>query len=365
MVAMSRELVSPAEVGIHPGRLRVLIDRVRLEVEAGPLHSCQMALAKDGRLVAFETFGDAKPSTRYILQSAGRPIVGSVAWKVLGEGLLHLDDRVADIIPEFGTNGKDVVTVKQVLTHTSGFPMAPLGYPKMKDRSARLAAFSQWRLTYEPGTKLQWHLTSAAWVIAELVERVTGMPFAEYLRKEIAAPLGLTIDLGVRLEEQEGTIAKITATDAEEGEFEIDPWGPWYLHDPNVLAAGEPSHSVVATAADMALHYQALYHSGLWTPEAVRQGTTPQVSMPLEGDYGVAGQVTNVGLFIQIGGPAGASDAAFGHGGAPSQISFCDPEVGLSFAFVTNGYPVAGYDRTRSGRNRTLVISNMAADCVP
>ena len=63
--------------------------------------------------------------------------------------------------------------------------------------------------------------------------------------------------------------------------------------------------------------------------------------------------------------PAGASDAAFGHGGAPSQISFCDPEVGLSFAFVTNGYPVAGYDRTRSGRNRTLVISNMAADCVP
>ena len=88
----------------------------------------------------------------------------------------------ATSIPEFATNGKDVVTVEQVLTHTAGFPFAPLGYPKMLDRSQRLEAFARWRLDWEPGSRLQFHLTGAAWVIAELVERRTGLPFADYLR---------------------------------------------------------------------------------------------------------------------------------------------------------------------------------------
>ena len=63
-----------------------------------------------------------------------------------------LDERVADVIGEFGTNGKDVVTLEQVLTHTAGFPFAPLGYPKMLDRQTRLEAFGRWRLDFEPGS---------------------------------------------------------------------------------------------------------------------------------------------------------------------------------------------------------------------
>jgi CubicO group peptidase (beta-lactamase class C family) len=361
---MSRELVDPVSVGVDPERLALLVRRARLEVERGLLPSCQVALAKAGRLVAFETFGDATPSTRYVLQSAGRPIVASAAWKLLGDGLLDLDARVADSIPEFGTNGKDVVTVRQVLTHTGGFPMAPLGFPRMKQRAARLHAFSQWRLSWEPGSRLEFHLTSAAWVIAELAERATGMSFPEYLRKQIAAPLGLTLDLGVPVEAQ-GDVAKFVATDAREGEFEVDPWGPWYLRDPEVLAAGEPSHSIVATAADVALLFQALYHSGLWTADAVAEGTRVQVDMTLEGSYGAVGERTRMGLFVLVGGPPTGSPATFGHGGAPTQMSWCDPETGLSFCFATNGYPVKGYDRTRAGLNRIAILGSLALDCAP
>ena len=145
----------------------------------------------------FETYGDAPPETRYILQSVGRTIVAGAVWKLLGDGLLSLDERVGDIIPEFATNGKDVVTVEQVLTHTAGFPFAPLGYPKMLERAQRLEAFAKWRLDWEPGSRLQFHLTGAAWVIAELVERRTGLPFADYFRREIVEPLGLGLLLPV------------------------------------------------------------------------------------------------------------------------------------------------------------------------
>jgi CubicO group peptidase (beta-lactamase class C family) len=216
MANMSRELAEPASVGIDPRRLALLVERVRLEVDGGALPSAQLALARHGRLVAFETFGQASPSTRYVLQSAGRPVVAAAIWKVLGDGLLGLDERVADVIPEFGTHGKDGVTVRQVLSHTGGFPMAPLGFPRMKDREERLAAFSRWRLDWPPGTRLEFHLTSAAWVIAELVERRTGMTLSEYLRKQIAAPLGLTLDLGVPPEKQ-GDVARFVATDAGPG----------------------------------------------------------------------------------------------------------------------------------------------------
>ncbi len=163
-------------------------------------------------------------------------------WKLLGEGLLRLDEQVAAIIPEFAPNGKETVTVEQVLTHTAGFPFAPLGYPKMLEREQRLAAFGRWRLDTPPGTRFQFHLTAAAWLIAEIVERRTGLPFADYLHERIARPLGLTsIELGVPVERQPGTVAPMTATDRTDDTQEPDPWGPWYLADPGSWRPANPA----------------------------------------------------------------------------------------------------------------------------
>ena len=241
-------------------------------------------MARAGRLVAFETCGDATPDSRYILQSVGRTVVAGVVWKLLGEGVLDLDERVAEVIPEFATNGKEVVTLRQVLTHTAGFPFAPLGYPKMLHRADRLEAMAKWRLTYEPGSQLQFHLTSAAWVIAELVERRTGLSFADYLRAEIVAPLGLGFVLPVPADRYDELVTEPVAIDRTSDDQQVDPWGPWYLANADVLAGGEPSHSIAGTAADVALFFQALRHSGLWRDEAVAEGTRIHVSMPPAGD---------------------------------------------------------------------------------
>src|SRR3954463_13736341 len=136
----SSPLIAPESVGIHPTKLRLLLDRVRTDVEEGPLPSAQVAVAKDGQLVAFESFGDTTPETRYILHSGSRPVVAAAVWLLLSRGQLSVDERVGDIIPEFATNGKEAITVFQVLTQTAGFPLAPMRPEASTDRDLRLAA---------------------------------------------------------------------------------------------------------------------------------------------------------------------------------------------------------------------------------
>ena len=78
-----------------------------------------------------------------------------------------------------------------------------------------------------------------------------------------------------------------------------------------------------------------------------------------------------MGLFCMVRGELGGpwtprtgSPRTFGNAGAPCQMAFMDPDAGTSFAFLTNGYPLAGYDRTPHGLNRILNIGNLGNDLV-
>ena len=117
--------------------------------------------------------------------------MAAAVWTLFEDGLLRLDEKVADIIPEFGTNGKGVVTVEQALLHIGGFPLAPLGHPAWSTREGRLAAFERWRLNWEPGTKFEYHATSLHWVLMEIIERRTGVDGWTYTRQRIIEPMGL------------------------------------------------------------------------------------------------------------------------------------------------------------------------------
>src|SRR4051794_34253541 len=112
--------------------LDTLLARAHREVDEGIVPSCQIAVAENGKVVEALTIGDAVAGddTRYVIFSCTKALVASTVWQILAEGSIRLEDRVADHIPEFGENGKDAVTVEQVLLHTSGFPRAPLGSPR-------------------------------------------------------------------------------------------------------------------------------------------------------------------------------------------------------------------------------------------
>lgn len=76
-------------------------------------------------------------------------------------------------------------------------------------------------------------------------------------------------------------------------------------------------------------------------------------------------------LFVTVAGPDAGSNlpstgspSLFGSAGAACQLGFMDPESGLSFACLANGYPLAGYDHSRCGTAPLTDIANLAADLV-
>ena len=125
---------SPESVGIDSKRLEVLFERAEREVREGLLPSCQIALARDGKIAAMRTFGavahEGRPAaasdrTLYVIFSATKAITSSAAWILIQEGKLSPDVRVAELIPEFGTHGKEEIRVEQLFPPTAGFPHAP------------------------------------------------------------------------------------------------------------------------------------------------------------------------------------------------------------------------------------------------
>jgi len=287
-------------------------------------------------------------------------VVASAVCQLLAEGAIGLDDRVAEHIPEFGTNGKDVVTVEQVLLHTSGFPRAPLGSPQWDTREGRLEAFEKWRLNWEPGTRYEYHATTAHWVLAELLARADGCEHTESIRQRVIEPLGLTkLAIGVP-EEQQGDVARVehVGEPPSPEEFQAALGVPGIdvgevtdealesFNRPDVIAVGVPGGGGVSTAADLALFYQALLHNpeGLWDPKWLSIATSdvrntlpdPMLGVPANRAIGVV-LCGDDGKGPMRGFGHNNSPGTFGHNGAGGQEAWADPETGVSFVYLTNG----------------------------
>lgn len=337
-----------------------LVARAHREVDDGLLPGCQLAIAYEGEIVEAVTIG-ASPvgdASRYVMFSCTKAIVASAIWQLLAEGGISLDDRVADHIPEFKTNEKDVVTIEQVLLHTSGFPQAPLGPPAWETREGRLAAFGRWRLNWEPGTRFEYHPTSAHWVLAELLARADGVDHRESLRRRVIDPLGLQhLRVGVPPDEQDD-IARVvhvgeppTAEEFEAvlgvpglevGEVTENALGSFA--NPEPVAVGVPGGGGVTNASDLALFYQALLHNqgDLWDPVWLARATGDVRNSHRDPLTGVPANRT-IGLVVAgTEGPRrgfghGTGERTFGHDGAGGQLAWGDPDSGVSFAYLTNG----------------------------
>jgi hypothetical protein len=81
--------------------------------------------------------------------------------------------------------------------HTSGFPNAVMRDTDGTDAARRRAQFAQWRLEWEPGTRFVYHAAVAHWVLADLIERVTGSDYRDFIEARVCAPLGLPRVLGL------------------------------------------------------------------------------------------------------------------------------------------------------------------------
>jgi CubicO group peptidase (beta-lactamase class C family) len=358
---------NPRNAAVSSPDATALVALAQRGIDRGDVPACQLAIARDGALVLFEALGACTTSTRFCIYSATKPLVASAVWFLIGDGSLDVDAPVAAYIPEFAANGKQHVTVEQVLLHTAGFPRAPITPEEGADPESRVARLASWPLEWEPGSRFEYHGTSAHWVLAELLHRLGGMDFRDFIEQRVCTPLGLPRVLGIGEGDDDDIATPTLVGDGELTEPERD-----FVERVNSVAgraAGVPGGGAIMTAAHLALLYQGFLHNPgqLWDPAVLADATgtirctfdDPLLSTPVNRSLGlvIAGDDGKHIFRYACFGEA-CSPRAFGHAGAHGQVGWADPASGISFALVQSGIDP---DPFRAGMRAVELASRAAS----
>jgi CubicO group peptidase (beta-lactamase class C family) len=273
---------TPEQAGLDPAPIDAGLDRVAAWTEpsgsAHPLYAGAVTLlAHHGKVVTRDVTGWAlryadgsgtelprdqwlpmRTDTIFDLASVSKLFTSIVVMQQVEAGRIDLDAPMASYVPEFAENGKGSITVRQMLTHTSGLPAwLPLwrDYP---DPESRLHAALTARLAHEPGTTYEYSDLNLIGLGA-LVERVSGASLDELVARDITEPLGM-VDTGYNPDP--ALKSRIAAT-----EFQVTPNRGMVhgdVHDENAWSfGGVAGHAgVFSTADDLAILAQALLNGG-------------------------------------------------------------------------------------------------------
>ncbi|WP_241654711.1 serine hydrolase domain-containing protein [Granulicella sibirica] len=254
--------------------LKSQIDRIAEGVlKQRGVPSASVAVVKGGKLVYTHAYGlahidpntPATPDMRYSIGSVSKQFTAAAILLLQEQGKLKLDDAVGKYVPSL-TRGNEV-TVRQILSHTSGYqdywPEDYLMTPMMKPETAQqiLDTWAKKPLDFDPGTK--WQYSNTNYVIAGLiVEKVSGQRLMEFLGRHIFHPLGMK-------SVWDSDEAKLTSTDATP--YIRHALGPLRLAPKEgrgwMFAAGE----LAMTAHDLALWDESLIAQSLLKPESYKQ----------------------------------------------------------------------------------------------
>jgi CubicO group peptidase (beta-lactamase class C family) len=329
-----------------------LVKLIETQIADGRYPGCQIALARNGRLVLERTFGDARigperrpasGDTLWLLYSNTKVITATALWLLAEQGAFRFTDRVAAHVPDFARNGKQDITILQLITHQAGFPNAVVPPEAWEDHAKLRETVCGFALEWTPGSKVSYHTQAAHWTAAVLIEALTGEDFRVFIRKAVLEPLGLGRDLYVGLPDSAFT----RAADMHEPGPDGPPQPIQAVNNPAARRAGSPGGGGYGTARGMAALYQMMLAGGrlngvrLLSPRtieyAIRNYTGDRVDeymgMPMHRGLGPHLRGTTPGI---RGLGAFASPRAFGHGGVGSSYCWGDPDSGVSFAYITN-----------------------------
>jgi uncharacterized protein YbbC (DUF1343 family)/CubicO group peptidase (beta-lactamase class C family) len=354
---------SPDAVGMDSSKLDRIDEVVRQAIEQHKLPGSVVLVMRDGRIVFRKAYGNRslQPSTQpmtvdtvFDLASLTKPLAtASSIMALLEEGKVRLADRVSRHIPEFAQNGKDMITVEQLLLHTGGLiadnPVTDYadGPQKAWERICQLAPVAP------PGSKFIYSDVGFI-VLGELVRQLSGQGVDEFARQRLFQPLGLqetTFKPGAALAE------RAAPTEQRNGQ-----WQRGRVHDPRADAlGGVAGHAgLFSTADDLAVYAQMFLDEGrhagkqILSQATVRHMTTPR---PVPGGLRALGWDVNTSYSSNRGElfPIGS----FGHTGFTGTSIWIDPATRTAVIFLSNRVHPDGHgDVTRlRGQVATLVAA--------
>jgi CubicO group peptidase (beta-lactamase class C family) len=313
--------------------------------------------------------------------SIGKGITAVVAAQCVALGLITYDTRVASIWPEFAVNGKESLTLRDLLGHRAGLPALRTRLPQnamfnWKLMTECLAAETPW---WAPGQEHGYHVNTYGFLVGEFLRRATSKSVGQLISELIATPLKAEIFLGTpshlhsRIADYEWPNDPFPeAEPAGLDEEQLLQFNTYY--NPSGLSgagvvntapwrlAEMPSTNVHASARAISALYTSLAHGGTHNkvsllPQAILDIASSEVSM---GDDKILHRTSRFAHGFQLPIPErgfGPNVESFGHFGAGGSVGFCDPVTKIGFGYVMNQMG----PRWQNPRNRALIDSLYSA----
>ena len=188
-------------------RFEKVRDAFAANFAAGLEHGAAVAIMLDGKLVVDLWAGHAdqaktKPWQRDTIAnvwSSTKGVVAAAIAMAVEQGKLHYDQPIASVWPEFAVSGKEQITLNQTMSHTSGLNglNVPISEDELIAWTPYVNALADMTPNWQPGTDCAYHALSYGHLAAEPLRRVTGKSIGQYVREEIAEPLGVEFYIGV------------------------------------------------------------------------------------------------------------------------------------------------------------------------
>ncbi len=363
-------IVKPDTIGLDAARIKQADDLVQGWLQEDMIPAIGWCVGRRGHMIAPRIVGRQSPEkdapairkdALFLIASPTKPVTVAAVMMLVDRGLLDLEDTVASFVPTFRANGKEHVTIRHLMTHTSGLPdMLPNNEALRKAHKpfdVFIEHVCKLKLGFEPGTKVSYQSMGTA-MLAEVLHEVTGSTLSEFLRKEVFLPLGMKdTSLGVT-----GAKRKRVAAIRVPKELVGKDWN--WNHE-YWLGFGAPWGGLITSPSDFAVYCQMLLNGGeygktrILSPASVQAMTMNQLAiMPnvAEEDR----RCRPWGLGWRLNWPAHSTHfgdllgpRAYGHWGATGTVVWIDPDKGAFFiAFSTQP----------QGQTRFLArLSNVAA----
>jgi len=373
---------SPESVGLSSTKLAELKDHFQEYVDDGKLAGLTTLIARGGKVVQFETYGQQEKATHtpmrrdtvFRIYSMTKPVTGIAMMMLWEEGKFKLNDPVSKYLPSFknqrvfigaGEDGKILTepvkreaTILDLMRHTAGLTYGYFGDTPVdqayrasgmlgpeNDLEALIDQLGAQPLLYQPGEA--WVYSLATDVQGRLIEILSGKTLAEFFKERIFTPLGMT-DTGFQLRpDQADRFAEVYGIDPEKG---LTAYRGGFYSDysqvPNYLSGGG---GLVSTTVDYWRFAQMVANDGildgvrLIKPETAAMMRSDQLPAALGG---IAGGKAGVGFGLNFAvvkdvaknGGAGRVGEAF-WGGMANTLFWIDKEEDIVVVFMTNILP--------------------------
>ena len=341
-VAASPTLVRarPSEAGFSDALIPRLDSIITAAIADSATPGATVAVGRRGRLVLLKGYGRtdwaprapaASDSTMYDMASLTKVVSATTAAMILEEeGTLDVDRTVASYLPEYDVPDKRAITVRMLLTHTSGIRSYHPLWKDAKGREAYFAGMIKYPLLHDPGRQAlytDWNMV----LLQFIIERITNQTLDQFMEARVFGPLGMR---DTRYNPPAALKPRIAPTEVEDfrgGHV----WG--VVHDETAWVLGGVSGNagLFSSARDLAVFMQMLLNGGTYGTATIVRPTTvarwtarqrPDASRALGWD--TPSRNSSAGRFFSL--------RSFGHTGFTGTSAWVDPERELFVVLLTN-----------------------------